>query len=268
MTKWTIDELRELAPAYVMNTLDPNERAAFEAALASSPELAAEVADHRAVVEALATAQSISPPAALRNTLLERIAAERQARRQAATPISSARRRWVPAVVVTALAASLVVAIALQQRTASERDSALATLRARDSVLAFAQTRLAARDTEIETILTAERDLMVVHLASADAKTGPGVQLFWNYKEGVGVLHAFRLAPARAGRAYQLWLIKDGKPVPSRVFNSDPDGHGLVAGFDLPRDTKGVTALAITEEPAGGSQQPTTTPFLLGTVAH
>src|SRR5262245_57148830 len=254
MTKWTIDELRELAPAYVMNTLDPNERAAFEAALASSPELAADVAEQRAVVEALATEQSVAPPAGLRNTLLERIAAERRGSRQAATPISSARRRWVSASIIAALAASLVLAIALQQRSASERDTALAALRARDSVLAFAQSRLAARDSEIEAILTAERDLVVVQLASANAKTGPGVQLFWNYKEGIGVLHAFRLTPAPAGRAYQLWLIKDGKPVPSRVFNSDPDGHGLVAGFDLPHDTRGVTALAITEEPAGGSQ--------------
>jgi len=267
MWTWTIDELRELAPAYVMDTLEPNERAAFEAALATSPDLAAEVAEQRAVVEALATEQSVSPPAGLRQSLLERIAAERRSGRQAVTPMSSARRRWVAPTLVTALAAALLLAVGLQRQTASERDTLRAAVRARDSALAFAQTRLAARDSEIDAILTGERDLVLVHLASANT-TGPGVQLFWNLKQGRGLLHAFRLTPAPTGRAYQLWLIKDGKPVPSRVFNSDPDGHGLVAGFELPRDMRGVTALAITEEPAGGSQQPTTTPFLIGAVAH
>jgi len=267
MMKWTIDELRELAPAYVMNTLDPNERAAFEAALASSPELAADVAEQRAVVEALATEQSVAPPAGLRNTLLERIAAERRGSRQAVTPISSARRRWVSTSVITALAASLVFAIALQQRAASERDTALAAVRIRDSALVVVRSLLAQRDTQIDVILTGERDLVLVQLASAKT-TGPGVQVFWNPKIGRGVLHAFRLTPAPAGRAYQLWLIKDGKPVPSSVFNAESDGHSLVANFDLPRETKGVTAFAITEEPAGGSQQPTTTPFLLGAVTH
>jgi hypothetical protein len=104
-------------------------------------------------------------------------------------------------------------------------------------------------------------------MKGADSVVGPGIQFFWNEKKQVAMLHAFRLKPAPAGRAYQLWLIRDGKAVPSRVFNSDPDGHALVENIAVPANARGVTQVLLTEEPAGGSPQPTTKPFLGGALA-
>ena len=270
----TMDELRELAPGYVMDTLDPNERAAFEAALASSPELAADVADQRAVVEALATEHSVPPPPSLRDALLQRIAADR-AVSPVHRPVTSraplTSRRWLSPLVVTGLAAALVFAIVGGRQAAALRDSQLATLRdsmrAHDAVLADVQGKLHQRDTALNTIVGAESGLIVVDLAGGTV-TGPGAQLFWNPKQGRGVLHAFRLTAATTGRAYQLWLIRDGKAIPVRVFNTDPNGHGLVTGFSLPREAKGVSAATVTEEPAGGSSQPTSSPVIRGGLAR
>ena len=56
------------------------------------------------------------------------------------------------------------------------------------------------------------------------------------------------------------------KVVPSRVFNAEANQQGLVWGIEMPADTKGVSAVAITDEPAGGSAQPTTTPFMVGAI--
>src|SRR5262249_26139200 len=95
---------------------------------------------------------------------------------------------------------------------------------------------------------------------------GPTMQFFWNLKTGKGMLYTAGLKPANADSVYQLWLIKDGKPVPSRTFNTGADSKSLQWGIDLPTATTGVTAVAITVEPAGGSQQPTTTPFLVGEI--
>lgn len=76
-------------------------------------------------------------------------------------------------------------------------------------------------------------------------------------------MHSFRLKPAPAGRAYQLWLLpKQGNPIASTVFNTEPDGHGLVTRIPIP--DPGITGFALTEEPASGSPQPTSTPFLVG----
>ena len=111
-----------------------------------------------------------------------------------------------------------------------------------------------------------EKDLHVVHLKAADTVRGPGVQVFWNERHRAGVLHAFRLPPAPPGRAYQLWTTVAGRPVPSRVFDSDPDGHALVERLDLPRTTAGVTEMAITMEPAAGSATPTGAVIMRGVV--
>ena len=97
---------------------------------------------------------------------------------------------------------------------------------------------------------------------------GPGIQFFWNERQQKGVAHAFRLQPAPAGKSYQLWIIRDGKPESVKVFNSDADGHALVEGLTLPAKAAGVTQVLLTLEPAGGSPLPTSTPFVGGTLVR
>ena len=46
------------------------------------------------------------------------------------------------------------------------------------------------------------------------------------------------------------------------VFNTTPDGR-LIAALDVPANLV-FQVTAVTEEPAGGSPQPTQTPFLVG----
>jgi anti-sigma-K factor RskA len=78
------------------------------------------------------------------------------------------------------------------------------------------------------------------------------------------ILTAFDLQPAPAGRTYQLWGIADGaQPVSLGTFNTGPSGQAAVAlAFD---PALRFSVSAVTEEPTGGSPQPTTQPFLVGT---
>jgi anti-sigma-K factor RskA len=65
-----------------------------------------------------------------------------------------------------------------------------------------------------------------------------------------------------------LWLIskKSGKPMPSTTFWPDASGK-FSAMVENPPDTMSDTqALAITEEPVGGSPQPTSAPMWVGGV--
>ncbi len=63
-----------------------------------------------------------------------------------------------------------------------------------------------------------------------------------------------------SARMLQLWFLpKSGKPVSAAIFHPDAAGEvALVAPVTLPWNE--IAALAITDEPAGGSPQPTT-PF-------
>lgn len=79
MTSWTIDQLRELAPGFVMGTLTNDELALFTTALTdpdTAAQLASEIDAHRAACEYLASAQPVTPPASLKQRLAARIAVE------------------------------------------------------------------------------------------------------------------------------------------------------------------------------------------------
>ncbi|MEP6766072.1 MAG: anti-sigma factor, partial [Gemmatimonadaceae bacterium] len=74
MSQFSMDELRDMAPAYVLDALSADEKFAFEAALRHSTELAGEVAEFRAVLERIGTSEELTPPPALRARFLASIA--------------------------------------------------------------------------------------------------------------------------------------------------------------------------------------------------
>jgi hypothetical protein len=66
------------------------------------------------------------------------------------------------------------------------------------------------------------------------------------------------LHPAPPGKAYEMWILKDGKARAAGMFQSAPDGsamhmqHGAIANRD---------AVAVTLENEAGADQPTSTPL-------
>jgi anti-sigma-K factor RskA len=71
-------------------------------------------------------------------------------------------------------------------------------------------------------------------------------------------------------RVLQLWLIPKaprGKPIPSLTLRPDADGHFVLLVSNPPELMAETKALAITEEPAGGSPQPTTPQRWVGGVS-
>ena len=75
------------------------------------------------------------------------------------------------------------------------------------------------------------------------------------------VLIAAHLPTLQADRTFELWLIPaSGKPVPAGTFNGESDSSAV---YVYPGQTSGASAIAVTVEPAGGSPQPTTTPFIV-----
>jgi anti-sigma-K factor RskA len=70
-------------------------------------------------------------------------------------------------------------------------------------------------------------------------------------------LFLINLPQLSADRVYQLWLLREGgTPVSGGVFSPQADGSArlLVRTGDLGGT---LTGMAITEEPAGGSETPT-----------
>jgi anti-sigma-K factor RskA len=263
MTAYSRDELFALAASYALGATSADETAAVEAAIPDSPDLAAEVASFREVVGELAQLTPVVPSPAVRERLLQRIhrppVAVKPSDRTVIAQVP--RRSFVRGPAIAAAAAILVVAgMGAESLLLARRN------READAARILLTAALENRETTLNTLLHAEKDLRVIHLKAADTVKGPGIQFFWNEKHHMGVAHAFRLPPAPPQHAYQLWTIVDGHPRSVKVFDSDPDGHALVENLTLPPTSHGTTAIYVTVEPAGGSTAPTTEPLLKGSV--
>jgi anti-sigma-K factor RskA len=78
-----------------------------------------------------------------------------------------------------------------------------------------------------------------------------------------GALVVDGLPPLAESQQYQLWLIRDGKQTSGAVFSTDEKSYGGTR-IRAPRSLLDYSAVRITIEPAGGSDQPTGTQVLAG----
>jgi anti-sigma-K factor RskA len=245
---------QDLAAAYALGALSAEEARRFEAYLAGSPEAQREVAEYRDVAALLALAGSDTAPSPdLRGRVLARA---RPSSPGSVAGSSRPSRPWL------ALAAGIVAVVGLgfgyaQLRTVRDLRRELAQV---GQHLERTSDRLRAREATLNSIL--EPGVQLFQL-TASGDSDPLVQLFWDRRRHRAVLHGFRLDSVPAGRAYQLWFIKDGVPVPSVTFRPEPEGHVLVERIEVPADGD-VTAAALTVEPESGSPQPTSPIRLLG----
>ena len=91
----------------------------------------------------------------------------------------------------------------------------------------------------------------------AGTKEMPGAHGMVAYdKNGRAILMAKGLPPPPAGKAYQLWFIAGGKPMPGKVFMTDASGTGTLTD-NMPSAAMNAPIFAITLEPMGGVQTPT-----------
>jgi anti-sigma-K factor RskA len=257
------DSPQDLAAAYALGALEPEEARRYEAFLAESPEAQREVAEFREVAALLALGETErDPPADLRDRVLARLDREKT---RAISASGQSGRRAIPWIMWGALAASLVAAVGLGTEVVSQRQD-LADLKAevanRDQLLAQRLQRLMQREATLNALMEPSVEL---YQLSATGDPEPGIQLFWNRQRNVAIVHGYGLKPVPTGQAYQLWFIEDGKPVPSVTFKPEASGYAKVEGVTVPAAGE-LSAAAITLEPEGGSPQPTSPILLVGSL--
>jgi anti-sigma-K factor RskA len=259
-------QFREMFESYALGALDAAERAALEAHLATGcQDCAKAVEEARWLVSQLAyMAPEAAPSDMLKDRLMQTVRAEAQITKRSA-PSKSAIPFWMWAGVAALLLFSVYStwnAQRLQQEVQAANQRAAVILQERHEL--EAQLQLAKR---AATIVTDPASVKIA-LASPDPQT-PALEAKWHSQLGIVVTGQKILAPS-GNRVLQLWLIPkapDGKPIPSLTLRPDADGKFVLLVSDPPELMAETKALAVTEEPAGGSPQPTTTPRWVGGVS-
>jgi hypothetical protein len=85
-------------------------------------------------------------------------------------------------------------------------------------------------------------------------------RVFVSPRRGIVFVGA-NMPPLPANRAFELWVIPStGKPIPAGTFRGQTEGTAM---YVHPGVVSSAAAVAVTIEPAAGSPQPTTTPFIV-----
>ena len=265
----------EQAAPYALGALDESERAAFDAHLATCEVCANEVRELREVAGLLSLGgRAVAPPPGLRDRILDDARKVRPIPSRASSTSASApgadtvattppRGRGRPILPWLAAAAAIIVAVALGQRWRGERDARVVaeqSVAAARASLDSSRAAVAARDSLIATLVAPEVQAVTV----TSSGPNPSARYFFDRRAGRIVIATSSLPKAAPGRTYQVWGIEAGKPpVSLGTFDTDASGRAL-ATLPVPSGLRiGVTA--VTDEPAGGSPQPTTTPILAAT---
>ena len=246
----------ELAGLYVLDALEVHERALVDAHLASCPEAHDEFGEVGAVAPALATlAEPMGAPASLKNKVLAdyRAGAGAGAAQPAAVWDMPSAARAVPAGLarrpllgwVGAAAAVLVIAVTAGWAYVAQSNAALDAQRAQ--FIAQAIDVMAAPDSSV-----------AVLRRSSTAAQASGFAAFG--ADGAGYIVLVDMPVAPVGKTYQAWYIADGVPASAGLLSVDRDGYALLWLSGRP----GTQVIALTVEPIGGSDLPTSDPIAAG----
>lgn len=232
------DEQQDQAALYVLDSLDANETAQFEAAVRNDGALRALVADLRDGAAALAlTAPHHSPPPELKKRVLRDIALEKTGSSLTGSTGSMAWIPWAIAALFMVFCGALVY-----ERVQLRRELNDAQTRDPLSQMTFAT-------------LAPQKD------APPEAKA----VVAWQPAEQTGMIRVTGL-PAVPGKDYQLWAVDaDHKdPISAGMLHVDANGVAIVR-FKPVADARHVKAFAISLEREGGMPKPEGPIVLVGT---
>ena len=289
----THDEAREALEALALDALDASERDAVMAHVATCAICQSELAALENTVGELAYAATPIPMSpAQRDRIRARLMARATADHTSRAPLSGvtplrveagggaaradaaplrphtpARRSLGPAAWM-AMAASLVaiLGVGLFLRASQERDAARASLA---TVQATSGVQVAALDSLRAAVKS--RDQMIANLTgpqvavmtlTSTMPTAPTARMFWDQQHDAWTFVAHHIPMPKAGRTYQMWLVTPTAKISAGTFMPSPEGEVMMhATYAMPKDS--LAAVAVTDEPMGGSAQPTTTPIML-----
>jgi anti-sigma-K factor RskA len=256
------ETLRDLLPAYTIGATDAEETALVESLLDSCPEVIGDLKDYQMLSRALLfTAPDAPPPAALHDRIMA-----------AAKPHTTLTEEFAPQPKVIAPDFSTPPKRSRINRWLAFAAAGAAALLLISNVYWISRVNDYQRaQEEIATLLTQQRDLLAaagagsvqrLELVSAQDAASEATVLYSASGE-LGLLYSDQLPALSPDRTYQLWLIQGEQPVSAGLFQVDDEGRSVLV-FRSSQPIENYDAIAVSTEPASGSELPTTSPIAVG----
>ncbi|MYT73763.1 anti-sigma factor [Streptomyces sp. SID8367] len=238
-------DVHTLTGAYALDALDDAERDLFETHMARCESCTLEVQEFTATAGRLALATTSRAPQHLKSQVLRQISEVRQEHPGPPTRASSGTRtrhgmapRWALAACAAGIAALGGTTVWQHGQADDARHRAEAVREQSDRIAAV----LAAPDAKV---------------AAASLKGGARGSVVVSRGSGRAVFIASRMAAPPKGKVYQLWFADDGRTRSAGLMDASRVNQSVLMDGRVGE----ATGIGITLEPAGGSQQPTSSPW-------
>jgi anti-sigma-K factor RskA len=250
MSEMNNERFEDLKDAYVLGALPEEERLSFEDYLAAHPERQAEVDELGAVAGLLAfSPPEQEPPPELRSRVMEVVEAEP---RRVGGRSTFARVGDYLSLRSLALGAAAIIVIGLLSWNVMLQGQ----VEDLQGQVQDAQGQVQDLQAQVED--AQDQQSPTIKLEGSWAEQGATAEVASMQKNQI-ILVARNMPSVPEDKTCQIWVIKGDVPKPSGLFQ--PDGNGTATPI-----TNSITkadVIAVTVEPAGGSEQPTSDPVLL-----
>lgn len=242
-------DLHTLPGAYVLGAVTDGERLAFEAHLPTCAQCRQDVRELLETAVRLGTATAVRPRPELRDQTIQ--AAHRTSQLAPVMPAKAgpergpARARITPAMrswPVRAAAAAAVVAVAGTVALAAAMHDAM---------------RQSQQQAHMISVVLNAPDAV---LRTAPVSGGGMATVVLSRREHMGVFTARQLRALPSAMSYELWLMGPRGDRPAGMITA---GKGLMAGTAVVSGMSAGDMIALTIEPASGSEHPTSPPLVL-----
>ena len=286
----TCAERRDDWLLYVAGTLDEGERRALRAHLAAGcPTCAAALAEAEAVLQELPLAlDPVAPSPGLRQRVLARGQASTREASRGEIPrivplpprVEARGGAWLrPALAAALAAAAMFFFVALPMRSSvvsrlEQQDARIAELERESEASEAVASQQTVEIEQLRAQVAAARRLarvqsrpetLVVALQGVEDPQG-AARIFWDRSAARWYLFASGIVPPGPGRTHQLWFITPSQQkISAGTFVVDENGDASYE-VQVPADIGPIAAAAFTDEPSGGSNQPTGKIRVLGSL--
>jgi anti-sigma-K factor RskA len=272
------EEFIQLSSEYALGALEGDELRKFEAYLKTASKQELEILSELTSTASLIplALERSTPSPAVKQSLMQKINLSSRAheavrqRTEILTQHAPARtRNWIPWGIAASLAMVAVFSLFVIKLmgTIETQNKQLVAVEQEKQEL---QTRLVSlrdeltRKNEQLKVLSAKQ----IHISIMDGLTVNPVgygKIIWDPEKGAAILQVSNLPAVPSNKDYQIWVIKDKKPISAGVFavNDTMSNFFKIESLAV-TNPKEIAAFAVTLEPKGGMPQPTGDMYMIG----
>jgi anti-sigma-K factor RskA len=257
------EKFTELCSLYFLNALDESEQKEFNEALENRDKEFLEIyyGFQNTVLHLPLSADQIEPPAYIKRKLLDQIKQTTSVNKFSFIDRVISTLGLKNPVLVFAVSLILLTGVVVLAYISYQNES---TIKSQNTLIVQLKDEVQ-KNNEILKVLSA-KNINIIIMSGLEVNPEGYGKMILDPSQRRAIMQVSNLPETSKDKDYQLWVIKDNKPVSNGVFaisNKKENNYFMITNLSV-QDLKNINAFAITLEPKGGVPQPTGKMYLLG----